>query len=206
MAERPRRLLGREDISAARADVPSADHEPSSSRVFLPRALSLLAHGESRLFAFYLCYLACVVRHSATILIKRGRTESSFLTLGIRLALFLVDFLALLALLDRFVAMISSSFEFLLPGLGLVAVIPWLRARIAIPKPRGNGDETVHALAGKGGVGQPIDSFLSGCPKFRIHNWTTQVLPRYPVNVRLTLSSGHTLRLLMAVRRCCRSM
>jgi hypothetical protein len=51
-------------------------------------------------------YLACVVRHSATMLIKRGRTESSFLTLGMRVARFLFDFFALL---DCFVAMVTVS-------------------------------------------------------------------------------------------------
>jgi hypothetical protein len=108
MAELPRRLLGREDISAACAEVPSADHEPSSSRVFFPRALSLLAHGETKLFAFYPPYCACVVRHSATILIKRGRTGARRLTLGIRFARFFSD---LVALLDCFVAMVTVSFD-----------------------------------------------------------------------------------------------
>jgi len=45
LAELPRRLWGRGDISAACAEVPSADHEPSYSRVFFARAALLLADG-----------------------------------------------------------------------------------------------------------------------------------------------------------------
>ncbi len=49
------------------------------------------------------------------ITLVKLRTDSSFLTLGMRLDRFLLDLLtllALLALLDRIVAMITSSFDF----------------------------------------------------------------------------------------------
>ncbi len=76
-------------------------------------------------------------------------------------------------------------------GPGVVAVILRLQAGIAIPKPRRNGDETANALARKGGVGQPIDSLLSGCLEFRIYNWSTQILPLCALKRRRTVLSGH---------------
>jgi hypothetical protein len=52
--------------------------------------------------------LHCVVWGQPTMLIFRGRTPSRRFTLGTRLERFLIDFCALL---DRFVAMIISSFD-----------------------------------------------------------------------------------------------
>jgi hypothetical protein len=46
------------------------------------------------------------------ITLVKLRTDSSFLTLGMRFERFLLDLLTLLALLDRIVAMITSSFDF----------------------------------------------------------------------------------------------
>jgi hypothetical protein len=45
-------------------------------------------------------------------LISSGRTGSRRLTLGMRFDRFLLDLLALLALLDRFVAIVTYSFDF----------------------------------------------------------------------------------------------
>jgi hypothetical protein len=116
---------------------------------------------------------------------------------------FLRLLLGLRALLDCFVAMISSSFEFFVPGLGLVAVIPWLRARIAIPKPRRNGDETAHALAHECGVGQPIESSLSGRPNFAIDDCAAEIFPLRALKCHLPITSRHLPACFLRVPHCC---
>ena len=110
---------------------------------------------------------------------------------------------ALLALLDCFVAMIRSSREFFLPGLGLVAVIPWLRAPIAIPKPRRNGDEAAHALACKRGVRQPIHPLLSSCPIFSIDDCAAEIFPLRAPKCHLPITSRHLPACFLRVPHCC---
>jgi hypothetical protein len=106
---------------------------------------------------------------------------------------------AFLASLDRWVAMVIASFDFCyLLGLGVVAVILRLHAGIAIPKPRRNGDETAHALAGKRRVGQPIDSFLRGCPTFGIDDCAAKISSLCALNRHLTLLGWHILALFFA--------
>ena len=60
---------------------------------------------------------------------------------------------------------------------------------IAIPL-HGRPRESLRSPA-KGGVRQAVDSFLSGCPNFRIYNRVTQLLPLLAVSARLVVSGGH---------------
>lgn len=94
-------------------------------------------------------------------------------------------------LVQHVVAHRQPKFRLLVRTRVRLAAIVRLRARIAIPEPGGNGDETAHALANQGGVGQPIDSLLSGCPNDRVDNWAAQILPLRSLKRRSMVSSGH---------------
>jgi hypothetical protein len=66
-----------------------------------------------------------------------------------------------------------------------------LHARKARPEPRGNCDETPHALARDGGFEQPIDFRLIGCPNLGIDYWATQTFPLHEVSLLLSDARRH---------------
>lgn len=70
----------------------------------------------------------------------------------------------------------------------LTAVVR-LPTRVAIPKPRRNGDESAHALADERAVGQPIELLLTGWPNVRVGYWAAKIFPLLALTCHLPITS-----------------